>query len=247
MSQQNPYDYIDQTTINGNRYDNKYNRFGKNEQPLYVLNHTSQKQEIHEVDVNDLVNDAILDRLMNVTEDGVRRRDNYILNEPIDLKTSGNKTIIYRDRKISNADKYSEEHERNGYGKPRSKHQTTAEFNRELRELEILEDLTKNVDNHVNRHKVSRQLLDDIIRKSVANPHRPFSSSSSNVIGVEQNTKERPRNFHKRRGKVIFDNLNNNTSQEYFAPPNYRRTNQQILTDELENMHITKKSKKRKN
>ena len=109
----------------------QYNRFGKNEKPLYVFNHTPQKQEIHEVDVNDLVNDAILDRLMNVTEDGVRRRDNYILNEPIDLKTSGNKTIIYRDRKISNADKYSEEHERNGYGKPRANYQTIADFKKE--------------------------------------------------------------------------------------------------------------------
>ncbi len=161
MSSQLPYDYIDYQTINGNRYDNKYNRFGKNEKPLYVYNHSPQKQEIHEVDVNDLINDAILDRLMNVTEDGVRRMDNYILNEPIDLKTSGSKTTIYRDKKVSNADKYSEEHEKNGYGKPRANHKTISDFKREVEIANRIYDLPRlNPELPVDqRRKAVKQIL----------------------------------------------------------------------------------------
>ena len=117
----------------------QYNRFGKNEKPLYVFNHTPQKQEIHEVDVNDLVNDAILDRLMNVTEDGVRRRDNYILNEPIDLKTSGNKTIIYRDN-----------------SKPKANYHTIADFKKEIE-----------IQNRFNNLRLNTELPVDKRRKAV--------------------------------------------------------------------------------
>lgn len=121
MSSINPYDYIDYQTINGNRYDNKYNRFGKDQkQNFYELKASENKKvEIHEVNINDLVNDAILDRLQNVTLDGVRRKDDYIIKEPIDVKHSRNKSVVYRDNNI-----------------PRETNMNTREFNKRLDEIE---------------------------------------------------------------------------------------------------------------
>jgi hypothetical protein len=111
MSSINPYNYIDQTKINSNKYDSNYNRFGKREKPLYELKSSPQtKVEIREINIDDLVNDAFIDRLKNTTNDGVRIRDNYILNEPIDIKTTRHSATIYRDnKKESTADKYKRE------------------------------------------------------------------------------------------------------------------------------------------
>ena len=132
MSSQNPYDYLDQTTINGNKFDFNYNRFGTNEKPLYVYKDIPQPIEVREVKVNDLVNDAWLDRLQNVTKVGVRRRDDYILKEPTDLKMSGAPITIYKDNSgISTADKYHKEN--HNQGRPKERYLTTKEFEKELR------------------------------------------------------------------------------------------------------------------
>ena len=72
MSSQNPYNYIDQTTINGNRFDFNCNRFGNHGKTLYYKD-VPQPGEIREVNVDQLLNDAFLDRLQNVTLDGVRK------------------------------------------------------------------------------------------------------------------------------------------------------------------------------
>jgi hypothetical protein len=86
-----------------------------------------------------LINDAILDRLQNVTADGVRRMDNYILDEPIDLKTSGSKITIYRgNKKKRTQDQYYDENQHQG--RPREHNMTTREFNRLLQENAILEN-----------------------------------------------------------------------------------------------------------
>lgn len=183
----NPHDYVDQTTINANRYDGNYNRFGKKQNSLYSFIAPPNVQEIREVDVNDLVNDAFIDRLQNVTPDGVRRMDNYILNEPIDLKTSGSKTTIYRDNKktLSTQDQYYQDN--HNQNKPREHNMTTREFNRLLREQE-----------EINRIIERQQFINQIPHLDVSLP------VSQRLKAVKQ----------QRKGKIPLD-LNFNNEEDF--------------------------------
>ena len=86
--------------------------------------------------------------------------------------------------------------------------------------------------NVISNKRMANQVLDDIIEHAVdRNKRSQFSNQTHEVIGVSPIKQERPRGFHKRRGKVIFDDLNSGTSETYRAPPNYRRTSAQMLND----------------
>ena len=126
MSAQNPTSYFNNTTVNSNRYNGYKNRFG-NTQNIYELKNSILKQiSVNYINTDDLVNDAILSRIRNVTEDGVRIHDNYILKEPLDIKNIGGNVTIYK----KGVTRYNDEVDKT----PKEKLQTFNEYNKVLQE-----------------------------------------------------------------------------------------------------------------